>query len=97
MPVVANIDIHTIVHVTWKKNDRTIVTSDRVLISELFIDSAKMFQSILIFKSLSITVDSANFTCHVFIQSNPSYLYVQDSMMVTDLTYLIVKGKQVLF
>ena len=97
MPVVANIDIHTIVNVTWKKNDRTIVTSDRVLISELFIDSAKMFQSILIFKSLSITVDSANFTCHVFIQSNPSYLYVQDSMMVTDLTYLIVKGKQVLF
>ena len=97
MPVVANIDIHTTINIIWKKNNKTIVNSDRVFISELFIDSTKLSRSILIFKSLSITVDSANFTCHVFIQSNPSYLYVQDSMMVAESTYLIVTGNMIVF
>ena len=97
MPIVANIDIDTTINVLWKKNDKTIVNSDRVFISELFIDSTKKSQSILIIKSLSITFDSANFTCNVVIQSNPSSFYVQDSMMVAESTYLIVTGKQIVF
>ena len=97
MPVVANIDIHTTINVVWKKNDKTIVTSDHVFISELFIDSTKMSQSILIIKSLSITFDSANFTCHVVIQSNQSSFYVQNAMTVAESTYLIVTGNQRVF
>ena len=97
MPVVANIDIHTTINIVWKKNDKIIVTSDHVFISELFIDSTKMSQSILIIKSLSITFDSANFTCLVVIQSNPSSFYVQNSMTVAESTYLIVTGNQRVF
>ena len=92
--MVANIDVPTTINVTWKKNDNTLLDSDRFFTSELLTHSAKLSQSILVFKSLSRSIDSGYYTCNVLVQSNPSYIYLQDSTIATDAKTLHISGKQ---
>ena len=97
MPVVANIDVPTTINVTWKKNDNTLLDSDRFFTSELLTDGAKMSQSTLVFKSLSRSIDSAYYTCHVQVQSTSSYIYLEDSAIAIDATTLHISGKQFIY
>ena len=90
--VIPEVDIDISVNFTWRRSGETLSSDGRITVSVATQVRPMVYQSELLFNTLSQTTDPGEYTCEVTIVSSPPSVYI-DSATGLDRVNLAVQCK----